>query len=357
MKKAIRWGIGIAFLVAAIGGGGFAYYEYQLWNSPWGEADERYLIDIPEGKSATQIAEMLHEKGVIPSVSMFTLIADLRGIGDSLKAGEYEFTGDQTPYQALNLLAIGWNYRRSLVIPEGFTQLQIAQRCEEMEICSADAFIEQSNGFTTFSAVVTSPDGTNAANEGVFFPDTYFLIRNTPAIKVTERMVRRFNEKFKEIYDEATADDSKVWWWQEGDSVYNEQVHKIVILASIIEKEARKDENRAKIASVFVNRLKKNMPLQSDATIHYALQDWSGSLLLKDLEVDSPYNTYKRKGLPPAAICNPGYAALKAAAMPAETDYLYFISMPDGEVKFTGDYDEFLANKREYKQAKRELAE
>ncbi len=356
MKKKMIWGLLIVVLIAVASAGIIIYQEYQAWNTPWGTPEDRYLIDIPEGWTARQIGELLEEKGIIDSVNVFLIIADLRGIGDSLKAGEYEFTGDQTPYQALDLLAIGWNFRRSLVIPEGFTQLQIAQRTEEMEICTAEEFIAESNTSQTFQVVVTAPDGTNAANEGVFFPDTYFLIRNTPPIKVVERMVRRFEKVFNPLYTAAQDNTDKSYWWEQAELIENDASHSIVILASIIEKEAKKDEDRAKIAAVFVNRLKKGMPLQSDSTIHYAIQDWSRALTKADLKFDSPYNTYQRKGLPPAAICNPGEASLKAAIEPADIDALYFISMQTGETKFTANYNEFLTWKREYKQAKR-LAE
>ncbi|MDP8245990.1 MAG: endolytic transglycosylase MltG [Candidatus Hinthialibacter antarcticus] len=349
MKKKVIWGLLIVVLIAVAAAGIMIYQEYSVWNTPWGTASDRHLIDIPEGWSARQIGTLLEEKGIIDNVTVFLVIADLRGIGDSLKAGEYEFTGDQTPYQALDLLATGWNYRRSLVIPEGFTQLQIAQRCEEMEICTAEAFIAESNTSQTFAIVVAAPDGTNAANEGVFFPDTYFLIRNTPPIKVVERMVRKFEKVFNPLFTAAQNDQEKSYWWKEASLVANDSSHSVIILASIIEKEAKNDEDRAKIAAVFVNRLRKGMPLQSDSTVHYSIQDWSRALTLTDLEFDSPYNTYQRKGLPPAAICNPGEASLRAAMEPTDIDALYFIAMNSGETKFTADYNEFLKWKREYK--------
>ncbi|MBZ0255596.1 endolytic transglycosylase MltG [bacterium] len=349
MKKKVIWGLLIVVLIAIAAAGVMIYQEYKVWNTPWGTPDDRYLVDIPDGWNARQIGELLEEKGIIDNVSIFLIVADLRGIGESLKAGEYEFKGDQTPYEALDLLATGWNYRRSLVIPEGFTQKQIAERCEEMEICTAEEFINESNTTQTFSVVVTAPDGTNAANEGVFFPDTYYLIRHTPPIKVVERMVRKFEKVFNPIYTAAQDDLTKNYWWKEPSINSKDASHSVVILASIVEKEAKNHEDRAKVAAVFVNRLKKGMPLQSDATVHYAIQDWSRSLTKADLDFDSPYNTYQRKGLPPAAICNPGEAAIRAAIDPADIDALYFIAMNSGETKFTADYNEFLKWKREYK--------
>lgn len=169
-------------------------------------------------------------------------------------------------------------------------------------------------------------------------------------------MIKKFEEVIKSLYDtaqEKSKERGTPWWWESETDSYTVQVHRIVVLASIIEKEAKKKEDRPLIASVFVNRIKKNMPLQSDSTIHYLLNDWSKPLTLDDLKVDSVYNTYSNPGLPPAAICNPGKDSLQAAMMPADTNYLFFISMIDGETKFTDSYDEFLGWKNQLKQEKR----
>ncbi len=355
MNRKKVWGV-IAFLIlaAVLILGWFAFTEYKIWTNAWGEEDQSFTIEITEGKTARQIADLLKEKEVIDNTTVFLIFADFRGLGEKLKAGEYEIRGDQSPSQILDMLATGSQYYRSLVIPEGFTQLDIAKRCEEMDICTAEGFLERCrfNSIFTF-AIAQAPGGANSAIEGILFPDTYYLFKNTPPVKVVDRMTKKFESVMQEIVDAAEEKEEKeggkeTYWWKADTPEYLQRIFKIVILASIIEKEAKKSEDRALIASVFVNRLKKNMPLQADSTIHYAINDWSRPLTKDDLQIDSPYNTYKNKGLPAAAICNPGKESILAAVDPAQTDYLYFIAL-NGETKFTASYDEFLELKKQLK--------
>lgn len=340
--KVVKIVLGV-FAVVFLGTAVWVFFEYRYWNSPWGTEEDRFLYDFPDGASGRYIGEVLKEKGIIDNVTMFLIIADLRGIAHRLQAGEFEFVGTETRYEVLDKIARGRRYWHAVVIPEGWTQEQILQRYDAMGICPAEILKAEFDNTPVFPFVVaTAPRGMNAQLEGALFPDTYFLEKRTPSIKIMERHLRRFNEVMDELYEEALEKASNRWWWQEDDEA-EDDLHKVVVLASIIEREASSDEDRGKIASAFVNRLRRNMPLQSDATIHYALGDWSRSLTLRDLEVDSPYNTYKNTGLPPAAICNPGKASLRAAMMPPETDYIFFIAMPDGATRFTGNYNEFLS--------------
>jgi peptidoglycan lytic transglycosylase G len=355
MNRKMVWGvITFIFLAVALILGWLVFSEYKTWTSAWGEEDQSFTIEITEGKTARQIADLLKEKDVIDSTTAFLIFADFRGLGDKLKAGEYEVRGNQSPSQILDMLATGSQYYRSLVIPEGFTQLDIAKRCEEMDICTAEGFLERCrfNSIFTF-AIAQAPGGGNAAIEGILYPDTYYLFKNTPPVKVVDRMTKKFEAVMQEIVEAAEVKEEKAggkdtYWWKKDNPEYLQRIFKIVILASIIEKEANKSEDRALIASVFVNRLKKNMPLQADSTVHYAINDWTRALTKSDLQIDSPYNTYKNKGLPAAAICNPGKESIQAAVEPAKTDYLYFIAL-DGETKFTASYDEFLKLKKQLK--------
>ncbi len=350
--KLIRIAIALVIVIAAVVGWK-VYSDYHRWTSPWGTETDTFTLEIEEGKNAHQIAELLQQKGVLDSTRMFLIMADLRGLGGKLRAGEYQVQGTQSPYEILDMLATGKQYYRALIIPEGFTQPEIAQRCAEMEICSATGFLEQCRQNNLFNFVIAqAPGGTNSALEGVLYPDTYYLFRNTPPIKVVDRMTKRFEEVMKDMY-EAAKQKSKErgvpWWWESDTISYPVQIHNIVTLASIVEKEARKPEDRPMIASVFVNRIKKNMPLQADSTIHYFLNDWSRPLTGDDLKTESVYNTYLNPGLPPAAICNPGKDCLQAALTPADGNHLFFISMPDGTTRFTGSYDEFLVWKNQMK--------
>ncbi len=348
MRKLFIRGLVFLIILVVLGAAVLGYLEYRKWNTPWGEEGQSFRIEIAEGKGARQIAALLVEKGVIENTTMFLILADLRGFADKLQAGEYQIKGTQTPCEVITMFAEGKHYYRSLLIPEGYTQVQIAEALEELEICTKEAFLEECQSRDVFPfVIVQAPGGANAACEGVLYPQTYFFEKNQETIRIFDRMVRYFNEKWDEILNEALAVKETGWWWEDKEAGPKKEVHNVVVLASIIEKEAKKDEDRAKIASVFVNRIKKNMALQADSTIHYILQDWSRSIQVKDKEIDSPYNTYKNKGLPPAAICNPGEASLRAALQPADTDYLYFITTKDGSARFSKTYEEHLKLKRE----------
>jgi len=360
MKKKIL-GCVAAVLVLIVAAAGWQIYSiYSDFTSPWGSEKDRFLLEIEEGKNATQIANLLKEKGIIKNIRFFLIMADLRGLTGKLQAGEYEFKGTQSPYDVLDLLATGQKYLHPLTIPEGFTELQVAQRCEETTICSKEEFLQYARENPSFSFVVAqAPGGANAGTEGGLFPDTYYLQKNTPPIKIFERFSRRFSAVINELYETALSKQKErgaPWWWQDENLAMERQVHRIVVLASIVEKEAKRPEDQPLVASVIVNRLKKEMPLQMDSTIHYLINDWCRPITAEDKATDSPYNTYKNKGLPPAAICNPGRAALEAAFMPPDTTYLYFISLPSGETKFFATLDEHVKLKNDLKQARQNTA-
>lgn len=358
-KKTLQIIIALIIVVAALIGWK-VYSEYCVWTSPWGTNSDTFTIDITEGKSARQIAEILKEKKVLRDTKMFLIMADLRGLGQKLKAGEYQIKGEQSPYEILDMLALGKQYYRSLIIPEGFTQVDISQRCADTLICSATEFLDQCRQTNLFQFVIAqAPGGGSAAIEGILYPDTYYLFKNTPAVKIIDRMTKRFEDVVKEIHETAvnkSKEKGSPWWWEADGGAFDAQIHKVVVLASIVEKEAKRPEDRPLIASVFANRIKKNMPLQADSTVHYILNDWSRPLTSEDLKIDSVYNTYANPGLPPAAICNPGKECLEAAMMPADSNYLFFIAMNNGETKFTASYDEFLGWKNQLK-SERKAAE
>ncbi len=358
MKKKILLIIGVVFLLVVVVAGWIIYDEYSRWTSPWGTEDDAFFIEIERGMTARDVADILYEKGVIHSKTFFLALADLRGFATKIRAGEYKVQGTQSPYEIVEMLATGYAFRHPLTIPEGFTQIQIAEKCEELEICTKEAFLEECRKQNVFQGIIAqAPGGANPGCEGLLFPETYFFEKNTPAIKVVARMIRTFESVWQEIREEATQNPDVQWWWQEGEPSPQQEIFRVVVLASIIEKEAKLDEDRPIIASVFINRAEKDMPLQADSTIHYALNDWSRRLTSEDLELDSPYNTYENTGFPPAAICNPGRASLRAAAMPAQTDYFYFVTMPSGEAVFSVTHNEHIINKREMKKERRDLAE
>ena len=219
-----------------------------------------------------------------------------------------------------------------LTIPEGFTIEDIAFKLEELGICSSDEFLTAVKEYPLPSYITNNPDKRYNL-EGFLFPDTYnFDLNVTP-----EYIIQTMLDRFKEVWDENTK----------GMDIKDEDIEKVVNVASIIEKEARVDEDRPLIASVIYNRLNIDMPLQIDATVIYAHGYYIESVRNRHLAIESKYNTYLYKGLPVGPISNPGEKSLAAALHPADTDYLFYILEKDGEHYFTNNYDDFETKKEE----------
>ncbi len=326
--------------------GGLIYQEWKEWTSPWGTPQDEILIEIERGMTARQIAELLVEKGILQDTTFFLIMADLRGFGGDLKAGEYMIRGDQSPNDIVRMIDHHQIYRHPILFREGITRHEIAQILEENAICSASAFLEITGGAAAFQNTGMRPSTPTA--EGFLFPDTYYLEKNLDPGRVRDRMLRRFNEVYEELRQEVPADER--WWEREEEG----SLPALVTLASLVEREAKRDEDRPLVASVFQNRLEKGMKLQSDATIRYIIDDWTNPLKTSDFDIDDPYNTFKYKGLPPTPICNPGAASLKAAMNPADTDYLYFMATGEGETEFSKSLKEHNSIRNRVRRERRE---
>lgn len=277
-------------------------------------------VEVPSGTSAKKIAAVLKEDGLIRSQTAFYLCARysaLRAVfaGSaalfSLKSGVYILSSDMSLARIFEILSSGQQEFIRVVIPEGLTVSKIALRLESAGVCSAKDFTDSCRN----AALLAEFQIAAESFEGYLFPDTYFFTPAMNAESVVSIMAETFFEKIKNI---------------PGFSAFSpQQLNDTVILASIIEREYRLDEEAPLIASVFKNRLAHNIGLYSCATIEYILTEIEGRehpdvITYNDITIDSPYNTYKWAGLPPGAISNPGEVALNAAAHPAETDYYYF---------------------------------
>lgn len=309
---------------------------YRFANRPAGVAQPHGLTQVLSGESLTSLADRLEQQGIIADFKYFKLLALLRGDDKKLKAGEYALSASMTPNQVLDVLVDGRTYLHHLTIPEGFTLKQIAQEVNRNELGQADEFI----------ALATDPEfvsvlGIQAQSlEGYLFPDTYFFPKGTSTETLIIKMVERFKEQFTDQ-------------WHDRAKELNRSIHEIVTLASIIEKETGAEFERPLIASVFHNRLKKNMRLESDPTVIYGIADFDGNIKRKHLRELTPYNTYRIKGLPPGPIANPGREAIKAALYPAETDYLFFVSKKDNTHHFSKTIQEHQKAVRKYQLRRR----
>lgn len=320
--------LGIALIVVAALGVVF-YSAWKGWTSPWGTADQQFLIEIERGMTAEQIGELLLTKGVLKGTTFFLIMADLRGFGGSLKAGEYMIRGDQSPAEVVGMIGDGQIYRHPILIPEGVTRQQIAEVLEKHRICTGEEFLRATSGGVKQDVGLQGGPAAAPTVEGYLFPDTYHWERNVEPDRILKRMMRRFNQVYLELTEE--VQESERWWQIEEDG----SVLALVTVASLVEREAKRSEDRPLVASVFRNRLKKDMPLQSEATIRYITDNWQTALTKEDFEIDSPYNTFKNKGLPLSPICNPGRESLRAAMRPAKSDYLYFMATGDGKTEFS----------------------
>ncbi len=281
------------------------------------------------GWSSRRIATELQQAGVLRSTTAFLLVHYLRG--RQLKAGEYRFDQPASSFAVYERIARGDIYFHTVVIPEGFNQFDIAAAIEASGLGARADFLRAAAD----PGLVADLDPAAASLEGYLFPDTYRFTRTQSMHDLVAAMVHRFRQEAKAV---GLADD----------------VHGVVTLASIVEKETAVPEERPLVAGVYANRLRLNMALDADPSVIYAsllAGRYSGSLHQSELQAESPYNTYRNSGLPPGPIANPGRAALAAALHPAPTDFLYFVSDAQGHHRFARSLEEHNRNVAQYRNA------
>ena len=309
---------------------------WRYGDRPGGSARGRVTVEIPNGASAGDVAERLAEGGLIGNPAVFRLYAGQRGVAGRFKAGRYEIVAPASPRQILDTLVKGAaDELVAIVIPEGKNLVEVAEIFDAAGIADKSALVGKATD-PAFAAELGLPGGSL---EGYLFPDTYRMRPHTPPARVLIPLVRRHRQVFAELraaHAKTVAELKKTLGFDD---------HKIVVLASIVEKETGRAEERPRIAQVFINRLR--MPtfspklLQTDPTIIYgctvatprspACLKWDGRIRRIQLEDrENPYNTYTHEGLPPGPISNPGRAALEAVMAPDHTPYLYFVAKNDG---------------------------
>jgi UPF0755 protein len=326
------------------------YKNYDVAKDPGNT--EMISVSIPSGSTTTSIAETLYEYGVIPDVKRFKLKSRLNGLDGTFQAGDYQFSPSMTTSEIMELLQNGRKAEVSFTIPEGYTVKDTAEKLvEEGMIADPEEFYEacEEDWDYWFLEGVTNyadPSGTVSAKanrlEGFLYPETYRVPVGATAHDIVERMLNQFDAVFTPLWEEAGG--------TQGSKVNGLSLHEMVTLASLVERESKAETDRDKIASVIYNRLDIGMKLQIDATVLYALGEWKDRVLYSDLEVDSPYNTYRYEGLPAGPIASSGKASLEAALNPASTNYIYYVLKGDGsgEHNFAEDAATFEKYKQEY---------
>jgi UPF0755 protein len=276
------------------------------------------IVVIPEGATFLQAAALLEREQLIRSRSRFVILGKSQDADRKIQPGEYEINGAMPPADILSKLLTGRVLLHAVTIPEGYTINQIADVFDEQGIASRGEFLRMASDKSFINSLGISAETV----EGYMFPDTYRFARATPAKEVIRTMVDQLGRVVTEE-------------WQTRAKEMNLTVHQVLTLASVIEKETGARDERPHISSVFHNRLKKRIPLQSDPTVIYGLTNFDGNLRKKDLSHPSRYNTYRWAGLPPGPIANPGADSIRAALYPASSKYLYFVSRNDGTHHFS----------------------
>jgi UPF0755 protein len=313
----------------------FSYAAIYL-HTPSDVKGPRKTIGIRRGMTFREVTHLLADEGIITGITRFVLLGQLSGAVREIKAGEFELSPDMTPLQVLDALTEGKVKQYKVAIPEGYTVFQIAEFLGSKGITNRDTFLERCS-----SPQYASSSGIGADSlEGFLFPDSYLFSKDLQPEDVIETMVKRFRQIYTPQYSERVR--------ELGFSDYQ-----ILILASIIEKEAAISRERFLVSSVYHNRLRRNMRLYSCPTVIYGIKNFDGNLTKKDLERYTPYNTYLIRGLPPGPICNPGKEAIVAALYPTETEYLYFVSKNDGSHHFSPTLKEHNIAVRKYQKVRR----
>jgi len=319
----------LLLLVVAAGAVGFVLLV------PFGPHTETF-VDINPGMSTSQIAAQLKQQGIIRSKDVFLALYVARG--RTLKAGEYRFDHPAKMTEVWDRLRRGDVYTIAVTIPEGSNVFDIGERLQAAGLGTQADFVKAAQ---QDRSLIADLDPTAPSVEGYLFPDTYHFTRHMTAQEMMAAMVRRFRQEAQSM------------------GMTNDY-HQTVTLASLVEKETPRDQERPLVASVFDNRLEKNMPLMTDPSVIYAALlegRYRGTIYQSDLQADSAYNTYRHVGLPPGPICNPGVKSLEAAMHPAQTDYLYFVAAsadPSGQSRFSSTIEEHAKDVEAYRRAVRQ---
>lgn len=298
------------FLFALVLGAGLFY----LCTAPYRGFTEPPFIQLERGTSSSALAEELEEKGIVQSRYLFLVVRALHGSA-RLQAGDYQFDRPLSPWDVFGKIHRGEVFYEEVRVPEGSNMYDIARIIEPLAPAltslTPEAFLKAAND----PRLIHDLDPAAPTLEGFLFPSVYRITRQTTATQLSRQMTEQFRKIWTEIGGRRA------------------DIHKVVTIASLVEKETGVPAERPLVAAVFTNRLKINMPLQCDpTTIYAALREsrYRGTIYKSDLASENPYNTYAHTGLPPGPIANPGAESLKAAAHPADVPYLYFVAKPEG---------------------------
>lgn len=327
MRRVLYFTIGAAVLALIVAGAVSAAWLYSQLETPYyNSSTDETFVEISRGSNSEEIADLLVEAGILRNRIPFIAYLRFTNNAQRLKAGEYRFAEPASPIQITQRLITGDVYYRAITIPEGLTAL------ETIDLLARNGFgaLAEMEPLLWNTDWIRDMDPGAENLEGYLFPETYHFSRKADSHTIIKTMVEQFRKRLQSIEEELPI---PAGW----------DVPRVVVLASMIEKEVQKAAERSLVSSVFHNRLARRMPLACDATIIYAMKlagTYDGNIRRSDLSMESPYNSYIHRGLPPGPIANPGTDSLRAALNPAETEYLYYVSRNDGTHVFSKNYRE-----------------
>jgi UPF0755 protein len=315
----------IALIPTGVALSALLWLKILIFTPPTSQIAAGSVFEIHPDESLRSVAVRMEDQGLIRSQRALQILGLIKEIDKKIRAGEYEINGPMSIAQALKLLTDGKIIERKVTIPEGSTLIQIAEAVERAGISQKDAVLAEFY-LQKYPDILDIPA---QSLEGYLFPDTYHFAKSTSPEIIVNQMLKEGISRWTQDYTDRAEE-------------LGLNRHETLTLASIIEKESGNLEEQPIISSVFHNRLKEKMKLQSDPTVIYGIKNFNGNITKEDLSNPHAYNTYVIEGLPPAPICNPGITAIKAALYPADTKYLYFVGTNRGSHIFSESYDEHL---------------
>ncbi|WP_302489023.1 endolytic transglycosylase MltG [uncultured Mitsuokella sp.] len=327
-----KWAAIAAVFIVLVGGGLGTYLAFgttAVMQRSDRDAKENIYMTVKSGTTALEISERLTQLGVIDSRFRFWWLMKLQGDAGKFKTGTYAFKPHMDEQAVLDKLVAGDTTIVKFTIPEGFGVKEIAKRLADEGLVDEQDFLEKAKTYAPYDYMKKLPNERYAA-EGYLFPDTYEIQSDVTPELIMKMMTQDFDSRLTPAMRQQAASMGL-------------SIHDLVTLASLVEKEARYDEDRPIIAQVFLKRLQMGMPLQSDTTLQYLMAGPKENVSIADTKIDSPYNTYQHEGLPPGPIASPGIKAINAVLHPAATDYLYFVADHDGHNHYSKTYEEHLA--------------
>lgn len=336
LKKSVKIFFVLLLILIVTPVASYQYY-FAMLKSVNPTSEESVSIEIPMGTSLRKAASILKENKLIKNERIFLIYAKMNDL-ENIKSGQYDFSQKDDVDFILNQMNSGSKpIGEKVTIPEGFERMNIAKQLSLAGLANVDVFMDLTEHKENFVEEFPFLNGLDITSlEGYLYPDTYYISKDMDEKAIIRMMLKRFSE----IYEENRIGEMA--------AAQNMSLNELITMASVVEREAVLNEERALIAGVFYNRLRMDMPLQSCATVQYILKERKPILSLEDTKIDSLYNTYLYKGLPPTPIASPGVLSIQAAINPMQTEYVYFVAKGDGGHEFSKTYDEHLKAKKKY---------